>query len=423
MLQWQFTDEASARVIDTSRQQVAIEGARLRLDRLPAVADMPTGIEDLPFELLERILSFAVDDYHPDLPKALTSRNAFLKDAALISRQFRCPSQAALWSVVRVHSVGTAKKLLSSPVLGMYGTRHLDLAGVHSGMEGLSGSVAARVLAKVRGVQILRLADFGRLSARVLQSDSLSGAVLLIRRTCERRRADDTRDAGLRILDLMTAFPDKPSVLVALNVPFHLRELRLYNRSYGTTILPVLFHTCAHSLISLTVLTGPGSPSYSSLLEAFPVVAPNLIHFGLQHRPTPALLELLRHLTRLTTLECHFAVDLAATLDALPSKPSLRTLVIELDFNLQQAASILLARLGQPVLADLRMIRIPRAPDKQEVRLSGTQGRTRNTDLALSFFKFREFGGQELLERCQERNISVEIGQTVAWRTRLFQDE
>ncbi|POY75448.1 hypothetical protein BMF94_1520 [Rhodotorula taiwanensis] len=331
---------------------------------------MPTGIEDLPFELLERILSFAVDDYHPDLPKALTSRNAFLKDAALISRQFRCPSQAALWSVVRVHSVGTAKKLLSSPVLGMYGTRHLDLAGVHSGMEGLSGSVAARVLAKVRGVQILRLADFGRLS--------------------------------LRILDLMTAFPDKPSVLVALNVPFHLRELRLYNRSYGTTILPVLFHTCAHSLISLTVLTGPGSPSYSSLLEAFPVVAPNLIHFGLQHRPTPALLELLRHLTRLTTLECHFAVDLAATLDALPSKPSLRTLVIELDFNLQQAASILLARLGQPVLADLRMIRIPRAPDKQE---------------------FREFGGQELLERCQERNISVEIGQTVAWRTRLFQDE
>lgn len=134
-----------------------------------------TTIADLPFELLERILVLAVDEYLPDSPKALSSRNAFLRDVALVSRQFRCPGQAVLWSVVRVHAAGTAKRLLSSPVLGMYGTRFLDLAGVHSGVEGLSGSVAARVLAKLRGIQILRIADFGRLSARVLQSESLSG--------------------------------------------------------------------------------------------------------------------------------------------------------------------------------------------------------------------------------------------------------
>lgn len=206
---------------------------------------------------------------------------------------------------------------------------------------------------------------------------------------------------GLRTLDLMTSFPDKPGVITALHVPFHLRELRLYNRSYGTTILPVLFHTCAHSLISLTVLTGPGSPSYTSLLHAFPVIAPNLVHFSLQHRPSPALNSMLGHLTRLTHLELNFAVDLAAALDALPQKPGLRTLVIELDFNLAQAAAILLARLDEPVLANLKTLKIPRAPEKRE---------------------FQDFGGQALLDKCDARGVHVEIGQTVAWRTRLFRE-
>ncbi|GAA5985361.1 hypothetical protein JCM10908_006946 [Rhodotorula pacifica] len=339
---------------------------------------MPTSIQDLPFELLERILVYAVPRYDPDSPRTLTSRQTFLRDCSLVSRQFRCPSQAVLWSVVRVHATATAKRLLSSPVLGMYGSHHVDLAGVHAGSEGLSGTVAGRVLAKVRGVQILRLSDFGRLSARVLQNESLT---------------------GLRTLDLMTSFPDKASVIAALHVPFHLRELRLFNRSYGTTILPVLFHTCAHSLISLTVSMGPGSPSYTSLLDGFPLIAPNLVHFSLQHRPSPAFTDLLGLLTRLAVLECNFAVDLATTLDALPATSNLRVLVIELDFNLQQAAAILLARLEQPVLAGLKTLRIPRAPHRDE---------------------FREFGGEGLLERCEARGIAVEIGQTVAWRTRLF---
>ena len=197
----------------------------------------------------------------------------------------------------------------------------------------------------------------------------------------------------------MTSFPDKASVIASLHVPFHLRELRLFNRSYGTTILPVLFHTCSHSLISLTVSMGPGSPSYTSLLDGFPVVAPNLVHFSLQHRPSPAFNNMLILLERLTVLECNFAVDLATTLDALPATSTLRGLVIELDFNLQQAAAILLARLDQPVLAKLKTLRIPRAPHRDE---------------------FREFGGDGLLERCRERGINVEIGEIVAWRTRLF---
>jgi hypothetical protein len=137
---------------------------------------MPTTIQELPFELLEQIISFSVPDYDPDSPRTLTARQSFLRDCSLVSRQFRCPAQAVLWSVVRVHATTTAKRLLNSPVLGMYGSSFVDLAGVHAGSEGLSGTVAGRVIAKVRGVQTLRLSDFGRLSARVLQSHSLTGA-------------------------------------------------------------------------------------------------------------------------------------------------------------------------------------------------------------------------------------------------------
>ena len=136
---------------------------------------MQTTIQDLPFELLEQIIALSVPDYDPDSPRTLTARQSFLRDCALVSRQFRCPAQAVLWSVVRVHATTTAKRLLNSPVLGMYGSSFVDLAGVHAGSEGLSGTVAGRVIAKVRGVQTLRLSDFGRLSARVLQSNSLTG--------------------------------------------------------------------------------------------------------------------------------------------------------------------------------------------------------------------------------------------------------
>ena len=360
---------------------------------------MPITIQDLPFELLEQIIAFSVPDYDPDSPRTLTARQSFLRDCSLVSRQFRCPAQAVLWSVVRVHATTTAKRLLNSPVLGLYGSSFVDLAGVHAGSEGLSGTVAGRVIAKVRGVQTLRLSDFGRLSARVLQSQSLTGTALFRSSSEGVLIISIPRRPGLRTLDLMTSFPDKASVIASLHVPFHLRELRLFNRSYGTTILPVLFHTCSHSLISLTVSMGPGSPSYTSLLDGFPVVAPNLVHFSLQHRPSPAFNNMLSLLERLTVLECNFAVDLATTLDSLPATSTLRVLVIELDFNLQQAAAILLSRLDQPVLAKLRTLRIPRAPHRDE---------------------FREFGGDGLLERCRERGINVEIGEIVAWRTRLF---
>ncbi|GJN94331.1 hypothetical protein Rhopal_007405-T1 [Rhodotorula paludigena] len=347
---------------------------------------MTTTIASLPFELLEQILSHTVEDCDLESAKSAAARAAFLRDCALVSRSFRCPAQAVLWASLRVHSPAQAKRLLASPVLGQYGTRELDVTGVHSGVEGLSGTTAARVLGKIKGVKVLRLADFGRLSARVLQNENL---------------------AGLTTLILSTSFPDKPATIAALRFPFHLRTLHLFNRSYGPSILPALLSASAHSLTSLTLLTSSGSPSYASLVASFPLVAPSLRHFSLQSRPSPDLVATFSGLAKLQHLACHFAVDLGSVLDALPqdARPraaTLRTLSIELEYDLAPKSALLAPRIRSlPALAALEELHIPRAPAMAE---------------------FRAFGGEELLEACEERGVKVVIGQAVAWRTRLFVD-
>jgi hypothetical protein len=143
---------------------------------------MRTTIESLPFELLELCLLYTVDDAPlgtSSSSSSLSARNRFLRDTCLLSRAFRYPAQAVLWSSIRVNSAGGAKRVLASSVLGQYGTRQLDLVGV-SGGDGLSGTTAARVLGKFRAVQSLRLADFGRLSAKVLQNETLTGSLLFL---------------------------------------------------------------------------------------------------------------------------------------------------------------------------------------------------------------------------------------------------
>ncbi|GAA5901901.1 hypothetical protein JCM6882_008704 [Rhodosporidiobolus microsporus] len=343
-----------------------------------------TTLESLPFELLELILEHAVSDVDLESsPSAIKERNRFLKDVALLSRLWRWPAQAVLWSSLRVHSPAVAKRLLASPALGQFGSRELDLFGVHAGVEGLSGTTAARVVGKIRGVKWLRLADFGRLSARVLQHENL---------------------AGLKHLVLMTTFPDKPATISTLAFPFHLHSLSLFNRSYSAAFLHRLFTASAHSLRSLTILTSASSPAYCGLADAFPIVAPNLRHLSLQHRPSPALTEHFHLLASLVHLDCHFAVDLPAVLDSLPASSSkLSVLSIELDYNLHDVSIILSARLHdeKSALSGLKRLRIPRAP---------------------SLGDFKEFGGQPLLEACEENEVTVEIGEVVAWRTRSVFD-
>lgn len=153
-------------------------------------------------------------------------------------------------------------------------------------------------------------------------------------------------------------------------------------------------------------------------MRAFPSIAPSLVRLSLQHRPSPALVAHFALLARLEHLECHFAVDLAQVLDALPPSARLRTLELELDYNLADVAALVVARLvpspsssslsssspsssSAGPLAHLERLRIPRAPRAAE---------------------FREFGGAVLLDVCRERGVEVEVGETVAWRTRLFAD-
>ncbi|BGP20103.1 hypothetical protein JCM10213_002646 [Rhodosporidiobolus nylandii] len=343
----------------------------------------PTSIRDLPYELIEQIFAYTSVDLTTATPSAFADRATFLRELSLLARPFRYPAQAVLWSSVRVHSPAAAKRLLASPALGQFAVASLDLVGVYAGVDGLSGTTAARVLAKLRGVQWLRLADFGRLSARVLQNESL---------------------AGLKHLELMSTFPDKPATLIALSFPFHLRSLSLFNRSYPTAFLQRLFAVSAHSLRSLTLLTSASSPAYTALVDVFPLVAPNLQHLSLQHRPSPALVAQLELCTALQHLECHFAVDLPSVLDALPSHTAtLRHLSLELDYNLLEVASVLVARLTdkEGALRALERLSIPRAPDRTD---------------------WQEFGGEPLLEVCRERGIRVEIGKAVAWRTRSLFD-
>ncbi|GAA5930064.1 uncharacterized protein JCM15063_004706 [Sporobolomyces koalae] len=340
---------------------------------------MPTTIRHLPFEILEQILDAAAGEADLDSKPSIISRYAWLRSTALVSRDFRHPAQSCLWKVLRVHSPETAKRLLNSKCLKCYGTRELSLEGVHSGSDGLSGSTAARVLSKVVGVRTLKIMDFGRLSLKCLSLDNLS---------------------TLRTLYLMSSFPDKSTTINSLSFPFHLRTLHLFNRSYSSNLLPTLFDQCSRTLASLTLITSHSSSSYPALVSAFPLVAPNLVHLSLQHRPSQDLIDTFALCTRLSSLECTFAVNLATVLDALPHA-QLKHLSIELDYNLVDVAQVLVTRLDSSTLAQLEVLKIPRAPAKEE---------------------FREFGGQDMLDACAERGIRVELGQVVAWRTRSVFD-
>lgn len=205
---------------------------------------------------------------------------------------------------------------------------------------------------------------------------------------------------ALRTLYLMSSFPDKSSTVTSLSFPFHLRTLHLYNRNYSSNLLPTLFNQCSRTLTSLTLITSHSSPSYNSLVDGFPSVASNLLHLSLQHRPSPELFAHFALCTRLEYLECSFAVNLASVLDSLMNA-RLKTLSIELDYNLVDVAQILLLRLDASTLDRLETLKIPRAPAKEE---------------------FGEFGGKELLERCEEKGIEVKLGEVVAWRTRSVFD-
>ena len=145
------------------------------LDLLPLYSALAT-IYSLPPELLCRILELCTEDYSLSSAIALSNRYTCLRSASLVSRSWQAPAQSVLWSAVRIYKRTTAQKWLACRVTGVYGTRHLELGGVHSKNEGVSAALAGKIVGRCVGVRELRLCDFGRLSAKVLQSESLAGA-------------------------------------------------------------------------------------------------------------------------------------------------------------------------------------------------------------------------------------------------------
>jgi hypothetical protein len=208
-------------------------------------------------------------------------------------------------------------------------------------------------------------------------------------------------DPGLKTLLLMTSFPDKTAVYSTLTLPFHLRSLSLYNRSYPPALLHRIFASSSHTLTSLTLLTTASSPTYSAVVDSLPVVAANLRHLSLQHRPSPLMVAQLPLLTSLRRLDCHFTGDFSPVLDAVASP--LTHLTLELDYNLGEVSTALSSRLLDPksVLSGLKVLSIPRAP-------------------ALS--SWSEYGGRELIEACEERGVALSIGEVVGWRMRSVFD-
>lgn len=132
-----------------------------------------TTLASLPAELLLHILDYAAPSALYS-PQEATRRYSWLRAVALTARCWRAPAQATLFSSISIIKPSQASRWLASPLLGVYATRELDLAGVHAG-EGLSGTTAARVLSKAIGVRWLRLQDFKRLSSRLFMLESLSG--------------------------------------------------------------------------------------------------------------------------------------------------------------------------------------------------------------------------------------------------------
>ncbi|KAM0751173.1 hypothetical protein T439DRAFT_356007 [Meredithblackwellia eburnea MCA 4105] len=267
---------------------------------------------DLPSELLIPIFEFASES----LPT--NNRYQLLTTLSLTHRSFLWPAQSVLFGTARLRKQKVAHKWLLATQFGSgnkYPTWDIELHGIQSGREGVSASTAGKVLDRAFGVRRLELADFGRLSAKVLEKEGLK---------------------TLTNLHLLTGFPDTSPTIISLQLPFHLQQLHLYNSPYPSSLLSVLFRKSSRSLQTLTLSLPHFAPAYPGLIASFPLIAPTLLHLILVHRPSPSLLALLSQCSSLETLSCNCSVDINSVIDALAGCTTLKTLKMELDWDLEE---------------------------------------------------------------------------------------
>jgi len=165
--------------------------------------------------------------------------------------------------------------------------------------------MAARLLGKVRGVKVLSLRDFRRLSGRVLEVEGLRGSFLLFALALALwgRCTNAGGGADLKHLTLATSFPDSPSTLVGLKIPFQLDSLRLPVAATPPHLISRLFLSSASTITDLDLSLLPSLPGYHGLVSSFPVIAGTLKRLRLAHQPSPTLTDHLKLCTSLQTLQ------------------------------------------------------------------------------------------------------------------------
>ncbi|KAM0790339.1 hypothetical protein ACM66B_003224 [Microbotryomycetes sp. NB124-2] len=329
-----------------------------------------TTIESLPSELLLLILDFACPLGCTQSTQSARTRYSWLLSTSFVSKRFTRPCQALLYSSVTISKSSTATKWLSSPLLGTYATRELDLVGVHSG-SGLSGTTATKIISKAVGVRWLRLSDFKRLSCRLLASESLSYLDTLI---------------------LQTPFPDKDTVVEALNLPFRLRKLHVYNRAYEPRLLHKILDSSRGSLISLQLSITHSAMAYPGLMSGFPAVAPTLKRLMLHHSPPNELIEMLSLCPRLEHVQCHPSTNIAVLLDSLHMDVRLRSLEVRTDFNTVETLRLLAPRLFST---------------GPEARVLSRLERLKVTGIGV--YELYMMGQRKFVEGVQDRGIKLEL--------------
>ncbi|KAK4046480.1 hypothetical protein OIO90_006551 [Microbotryomycetes sp. JL221] len=329
-------------------------------------------VKSLPSELILVILDMAAP---PGCVSKQQTRQRYnwLLSTSFVSRQFCQPSQALLYSSITIHNATTANRWLSSPLLGLYATRQLDLVGVHSG-TGLSGTTAMRIINKAVGIRWLRLSDFKRLSSKCLASDSL--------------RYLDT-------LIIQTSFPDKDTVIEMITFPFRLKTLSVFNRAYSPLLLSKLLEASQGCLTTLELSMNHSSIAYEGLLQGFENVASSLERLLLHHKPSNEFMTLL-HLCgrRLTQVQCHHSIDVGQLLDSLnQDEVRIRSLQVGTDFNTVETLTLLGRRMFDSGSASSKVLE-----ELQRLRIMG-----------IGEYELYMMGQRKFVEQVQDRGIKLEL--------------
>lgn len=126
-------------------------------------------IEQLPYELIQQILLHLTDSLSPcSIPKTLSQ-------ISQLSQTLYDPASSLLYSSVHLSNSATAHKWLTSKATDRFHCGELEIVGIVSGNNGLTGNVGRRCIEKAKGLRRLVVGDFKSLGVKVLLNEGLEG--------------------------------------------------------------------------------------------------------------------------------------------------------------------------------------------------------------------------------------------------------